>query len=64
MKRYFGLNCEESVVLANGLKTSTFGEFHEVPSLWMKFSSKVFGVKMASFIGVKLEDIARNLKLF
>jgi hypothetical protein len=29
---YFGLNCLESIVLANGLKTSTFGKYHAVPA--------------------------------
>lgn len=54
MERYFGLNCEVSVVIADGYKTSTFGGFHTLPSLWMKFVSKLVGVKMASKIGDKI----------
>jgi len=50
-QEYFGLNCEESDVLANGFKTSTFGVFHTIPALWMKYVSKLFGVKKASAIG-------------
>lgn len=50
-ERYFGLNCRESVVLANGIKTSTFGRYHTIPSLWMKCISAIFGVERASLIG-------------
>lgn len=48
---YFGLNCEDSEVLADGYKTSTFGIFHAVPAMWMKYASKVIGVKYASQLG-------------
>ena len=54
LERYFGLNCEESVVLASGYRTSTFGVYHLLPSLWMKFISKILGVKMASEVGDKI----------
>jgi hypothetical protein len=45
---YFGLNCLESIVLADGIKTSTFGHYHWFPAAWMKYASKVLGVKRAS----------------
>jgi len=50
-QRYFGLNCENSVVLANGIKTSAFGVYHTVPTLWMKIASSLVGVKRASAWG-------------
>jgi len=50
-QRYFGLNCEDSVVLANGIKTSAFGVYHTVPTAWMKIASSLVGVKRASAIG-------------
>jgi len=50
-QEYFGLNCENSVVLADGYKTSTFGIYHNVPALWMKIGSKVLGVQRASQFG-------------
>lgn len=48
---YFGLNCAESIVLANGIKTSTFGKYHAIPAFWMKYASKIFGIERASSIG-------------
>lgn len=46
--RFFGLNCLRSVVLAEGIKTSTFGSLHTIPSLWMSYVGHVFGVEKAS----------------
>lgn len=48
---YFGLNCEESVVLANGIKASTFGTLHSIPATWMKYVSKIVGLQRASALG-------------
>jgi hypothetical protein len=48
---YFGLNCLESIVLANGVKTSTFGKFHSIPSFWMKYVSMMLGVTRTSQLG-------------
>jgi hypothetical protein len=48
---YFGLNCLESIVLANGIKTSTYGKYHTIPALWMKYASKLIGIERASSIG-------------
>lgn len=50
-QEYFGLNCLESVVLANGYKASTFGSLHYIPSYWMKYASKFIGLKRASKFG-------------
>jgi hypothetical protein len=60
---YFGLNCEESVVLANGIKTSTFGNLHTVPSTWMKYASKLFGIRTASRVGDVFSSIAHKVGL-
>jgi photosystem II stability/assembly factor-like uncharacterized protein len=48
---YFGLNCKESVILANNLKVSTFGKYHLIPSWWMKYVSGIIGIKRGSMIG-------------
>jgi hypothetical protein len=45
---YFGLNCLDSQVLANGILTSTFGRYHWIPSAWMKLAGSVLGVERAS----------------
>jgi hypothetical protein len=54
---YFGLNCAESIVLANGIKTSTFGKYHTIPAFWMKYASKIFGIERASSIGDSLVSV-------
>jgi len=59
-QKYFGLNCEESDVLADGYKTSTFGTYHILPSLWMKFSSRLIGIDAASMIGDALASLFFN----
>lgn len=51
VQRYFGLNCLQSEVLANGLKTSTFGDFHTLPSWYMYYAGKVVGAETASVFG-------------
>lgn len=48
---YFGLNCPNSIVLADGIKASTFGTYHTVPALWMRVMSSLVGVDRASRIG-------------
>jgi len=60
---YFGLNCEDSVVLADGYKTSTFGKLHFVPSLWMRIMSRIFGVSYASSLGDYLFEFFQRWKL-
>lgn len=57
-QEYFGLNCEDSEVLADGWKVSTFGVTHNVPSLWMKYGSKLFGVKLTSIVGDRIASFA------
>lgn len=59
---FFGLNCEESEVLANGVKTSTFGTYHTVPALWMKWASWVLGVDRASRWGDHVVDALSKLR--
>ena len=59
-QQYFGLNCaSQSVVLANGYKTSTFGTLHTLPSLWMRHASQLLGVQRASRIGDSFASILR-----
>jgi hypothetical protein len=58
---YFALNCEESVVLADGYKTSTFGITHDLPAMWMKFASKMVGIERASAWGDVLASIFGGL---
>jgi len=49
---YFGLNCaDDFTVLANGIKTSTFGYSHVIPSLWLKVASCIVGIQRASLVG-------------
>jgi len=62
-QNYFGLNCEESEVLADGFKTSTFGYIHILPSIWMKLASKVVGIHKASMFGDKIASLAGSLGL-
>jgi len=57
-QEFFGLNCLDSVVLANNLKTSTFGIVHTLPSLWMKYVGGVFGIERASRWGLAIGQVA------
>ncbi len=50
-QRYFGLNCATSEVLANNIKTSTFGVTHDIPAAWMKYATKIMSIEHASQIG-------------
>lgn len=56
-EHYFGLNCLNSTVLANGIKTSTFERFHTVPSIWMSVIGRIFGIDFASRMGDKLAKL-------
>jgi hypothetical protein len=49
--RFFGLNCVHSEVLANGLRASTFGDFHALPAWYMAYAGRILGPEMASHIG-------------
>jgi sugar lactone lactonase YvrE len=53
-QKYFGLNCLDSTVLANGIKVSTFGINHKIPALWMHVMGNLFGVERASIWGDKI----------
>ena len=48
---YFGLNRLDSVVLANGIRTSTFGRYHMIPALWMGIFGRLAGPHRASIVG-------------
>lgn len=63
-QEYFGLNCISSEVLANGIKTSTFGKYHQLPSAWMALAGRMFGVERVSKMGDYLVDIANKWNLF
>ena len=55
VETYFGLNCVgSSQVLANGIKTSTFGHYHAVPAAWMHVVGQWFGIERASRWGNNL----------
>jgi len=60
---YMGLNCHESVVVANGVKSSTFEDHHTVPALWMKWVSSVVGLPRASRWGEALSNVIRKTGL-
>ncbi len=47
-QKYFGLNCLESTVYADGIQTSTFGSYHHIPSAWMSLVGRAFGIESAS----------------
>jgi hypothetical protein len=62
-QRYFGLNCLNSVVLANGIKTSTFGRYHHIPATWMHYAGQILGVDRASRWGDHIVDLLARMKL-
>jgi len=62
-QEYFALNCEDSEVLADGWKVSTFGITHNLPSMWMKVGSQLFGVKFTSIVGDKIASFASYMGL-
>jgi hypothetical protein len=50
-QQYFGLNCVHSEVLASGLRASTFGDFHTLPSWYMTYVGGMVGTETASHFG-------------
>jgi hypothetical protein len=50
-ERYFGLNCIHSELLADGLRTSTFGDFHTLPSWYMYYAGLALGPEAAARLG-------------
>jgi hypothetical protein len=63
-EKYFGLNCLKSVVLANGIKASTFGDIHTLPAVWMSWVGSVAGIDRASKWGVSIEAFARKMGVY
>jgi GT2 family glycosyltransferase len=62
-QHFFGLNCLSSTVLASGIKTSTFGNIHALPALWMSWAGRVLGVDRASRWGDALANFAYRTKI-
>merc|ERR1711991_186698 len=63
-QEFFGLNCLKSTVLANQIKTSTFGRTHTVPSIWMSWVGNAFGAERASRWGDAIAQYAHRMNLF
>ncbi len=61
--RYFGLNCLHSEVLANGIKTSTFGKYHAIPAWWMRVVGGALGPKRASSLGDFMVELLVKVKV-
>jgi hypothetical protein len=59
-QKYFGLNCHKSVVLADGIKTSTFGSLHTLPALWMSWVGRLAGIDRASRWGDTIVTFVRS----
>jgi hypothetical protein len=56
-QQYFGLNCAHSEVLVSGIRASTFGDFHTLPSWYMKYVGRLFGTSLTSQLGNHLVKI-------
>ena len=63
VQEYFGLNCYRSVVLADKVKTSTFGNQHTLPSLWMSWVGSIAGIHRASTWGDAIAEFAHRHRL-
>jgi hypothetical protein len=62
---YFGLNCAaNSVVLANGIRSSSFGTLHILPSLWMYYGSMLLGLRRASELGDWIVNLIAAMNLW
>jgi vesicle-associated membrane protein 7 len=62
-QKYFGMNCLESIVLADNVLCSTFGNFHVIPAVYMKWMGNVVGVHTASRIGDHVATLLARLNL-
>ncbi len=62
-QRNFGLNCLHSEVLANGVKCSTFGKYHFIPSTWMSWTGRLIGVERASRWGDAIAVVLAKARL-
>eukprot|EP00602_Paraphysomonas_sp_CaronLab_P007660 CAMPEP_0185025236 /NCGR_PEP_ID=MMETSP1103-20130426/8272_1 /TAXON_ID=36769 /ORGANISM="Paraphysomonas bandaiensis, Strain Caron Lab Isolate" /LENGTH=141 /DNA_ID=CAMNT_0027558387 /DNA_START=432 /DNA_END=857 /DNA_ORIENTATION=+ len=54
---YFGLNCLTSEVVAGGIISSVFGDYHILPAAFMAAAGRIVGVKTASYIGSGIADL-------
>lgn len=57
---YFGLNCIHSEILVNGIRVSTFGDFHTLPSWYMAYVGVMMGPSSASAVGEFISDLYYN----
>ena len=55
-QKYFGLNCVHSEVLVSGLRASTFGDFHILPSWFMAYVGSFLGSTVTSQIGTYIAE--------
>jgi len=62
VQKYFGLNCLHSEVLVDGVRASTFGDYHALPSMFMYVVGNIFGVPIASRYGSYLVQIYYSLQ--
>lgn len=60
---YFGLNCLNSQVIANGLKASTFEKLHSIPAFWMQIAGRILGVRKASQLGDHISELVQKMNL-
>ncbi len=58
---YFGLNCLESIVHANGVRTSTFGSYHAIPAAWMSVIGRIAGIQRASRWGDRIASVWHSI---
>jgi hypothetical protein len=60
-QEYFGLNCLHSEVLTSGLRASTFGTIHTLPSWFMAYVGGLLGIETASQLGAYISGIFFSL---
>jgi hypothetical protein len=58
---YFGLNCLHSEVVVDGLRASTFGDYHALPSSFMHYVGHVVGISRASRLADSLANVFYHL---
>lgn len=51
VQKYFGLNCIHGEVLASGIRVSTFGDFHTLPSWYITYVGGLVGTENAALLG-------------
>lgn len=60
-QQYFGLNCVHSEVLVSGLRASTFGDFHTLPSWYMSYVGRYFGPQVSSKLGTYISELFHSM---